>query len=69
MNEEKFRISSGRTENRGNMIEISYNGVSVKISDDRKKPIPQIKLKEMCIDFIEQIADSEPEPRAGANMS
>lgn len=57
MNEKEYKINSGRTENRGNMIEISHNGVSVKISDDRNKPVSQIKLKKICIDVIEQIAD------------
>lgn len=57
MTEKEFKINSGRTENRGNMVEVSYNGVSVKISDDRKKPVPQIRLKEICIDVIEQITN------------
>lgn len=50
-----YNVNCGRTENRGNWVEVEYSGISVKISDNRNKATPQIALKDLCIDVLEKI--------------
>ena len=53
--EDDYIISCGRTGNRGNLVEVQLREITVKISDDKKHPISQEKLRDICIDVINRI--------------
>jgi hypothetical protein len=55
MDESKIRLECGRTPNRGNWVSATYEGFRITFYDDRDKSIPQIKLKEMCLEQLEDV--------------
>ena len=55
--ENNYIISCGRTEKRGNWVEVKCKDISVKITDDKKHPISQVELRDICICTINKISD------------
>lgn len=55
MNESEIKLECGRTPNRGNWVSVEYEEFKITLFDNRDKPIPQIKLKEMCLKQLEEV--------------
>ena len=61
IDESKIRLECGRTPNRGNCVSAEYDGVKVSVSDDREHALPQIKLKEICLEQLKLLKEYEGE--------
>ena len=52
---DNFEIRSGRTENRGNWVEVKSKDITIKIIDDKKHPMSQERMRDICINTINKI--------------
>ena len=52
---DNFEIRSGRTENRGNWVEVKSKDITIKIIDDKKHPMSQERMRNICINTINKI--------------